>query len=431
MELLGILALVVLVLAGVPIFLAIFVCSMILLVVAVGIDPVLPMSVMFGRITHITLLAVPLFILMGQILALGGGGPPLIRLMNAFMGHIPGGPAYALIIGNMMLAAMCSSPLAGIAGFGPVMVPLMLSLGYSERFTIGLLICSAVLEPLIPPSILPIMYAFIAGPIVDEPMSVITLWTASILPGVLLAFLLGVTVYIHTRRGHFQRLPRADWTERWQALKEGWAILLMPGVVLGPLYGGYATPTESAAIGLLYIILISIFVYRGLNLKNAWQASAQTALILGMVFCILMGALLLTVALSYTRLPFDIADWLVDQGLPWYVFLMANLFLFILMGMFLDAAAITLISVPLLLPAVQDLGISPVTYGIFSFLAVNLAMITPPYGMLIFATMGILNKPYEFIVRSCLLFFPALVLGMLICTFWSDICTWLPEVTGR
>lgn len=431
MTVLALVALVVLTFMGVPIFLSIFISSIIILVIDLGIDFVVPMELMFDRISNVILLAVPLFLLIGNILAVGGAGPPLMKLMNAFMGHLPGGPAYAVIVANAVVAAMCATPIAGIAAFGPLMLPMLKELGYSERFAYGLIICSACLEPLIPPSIITIIYSYIATPYARESVDVITLWTGSILPGVLLAFLLAATVYILTRRGHYKRLPPASWSERWQALKAGWSILLMPAVVLAPLYIGWTTPTESAAVGLVYVCFISVVIFRQLTLRRFWDACFSSMRALGTVFVILMAAVLLMLAITYAQVPQDIASWLSDLGLSSYWFILVIMIAFILMGMFLDPAAIILISVPLLLESVQDVDISLIVFGIFTTLSVNMASITPPYGMIIFTCMGIMNKPYGFICRSILLFLPAMVIGLILVAFIPGLCTWLPEVTGR
>ncbi|MFC1925511.1 TRAP transporter large permease [Chloroflexota bacterium] len=429
----GLLALILLVILGVPIFLAMFVAVILILFVGEGTGPISTLNQMFGDLSSLTLLAIPLFLLVGNILAVGGAGRPLMRLMNSFLGHLPGGPAYAVILANIVVAAMCASPIAGIAAFGPLMIPLLKECGYSERFAYGLIICSATLEPLIPPSVITIMYSYIAAPMVQIQQSpnIITLWTASIIPGLVLALLLAITVYIHTRRGHFKRLPPASWSERWAALKQGWSILLMPVAVLLPLYAGWANATESAAIGLVYVCFISVVIFRGMDLRTFWGACHSTMRALGTVFVIIMGAVLLMMAVKNAHIPQDIAEWLGDLGLAWYFLIFVILIAYILMGMFLDPSAIVLISVPLLLPSIEDVGFSVIVFGIFATLAVNLANITPPYGLVIFATMGVLNKPYGFIVRSILLFIPALVIGLLLVAFIPGLCTWLPEVTNR
>jgi len=423
----GVLALFILAIAGIPVYIAILACAFIILVVGLGQDPIVPFVQMYGRLMSITLLPIPLFVFLGQILAYGGAGKPLINLMNAFMGHIPGGPAYALILANVVIAAMCASNVAAVAAFGPLIVPLMIGLGYSESFAVGLLICSSTLAPLIPPNIMAILYSYVASPLTTESVQVTTLWGACIIPGILLTFLLCVMVYIHARRGHFQRLPQANWAERWVALKEGWPVALTPVVVLGPLYADWATPTEVSAIGVLYVIFISLFFYRGLNLKTFWESSSTTLIILGAIFLIVGAATLLNTAFTLSQLPQDVTDWVSDMGLTWWSFMAVMIIIYIIMGAFLDSTAILLVSVPMLMATIAELNIDVIMFGVFTMLAVNLACITPPYGMIIFVSQSILGKPYAFIVRSLLLFLPVMILGMVLIAFIPGLSTWLPN----
>lgn len=431
MTIAGLMAIVVLALAGVPIFLSVLIGVIVIMIIGIGVDPVVPMEVAFNRLSNIMLLAIPLFILMGNIIAFGGSAKSLMKLMNAFLGHLPGGPAYAVIIANVMVAAMCSSSLAGIAAFGPVMIPLLVSLGYGEKFSYGLVISSAALAPLIPPSLVPIFYSYIVSGVAESPVPVLSIWTGSIFPGLVFAGLLALMVFIYSRRGHFKKLPAASWAERRQALKEGWAIMVMPLVVLGPLYIGWTDPTESAAVGLTYVVLISIFIYRGLNLRTFWQSCGLTVKILGAIFVIVMGAVLLNIAASYAQIPQDLSQWLTDLGLNWWLFIFMVLIAFLLMGMFLDPSSIVLISVPLLVKSVESVGISLITFGVFTTLAVELAGVTPPYGMTLFASQSIMNKPYAFIVSAVLLFIPIMIIGLLLIAYVPGLTTWLPAVTGR
>lgn len=432
MTIAGLVLLVVLAMAGAPIYLAILLCALIILIGGEGIDPITPMTVMFNRLSQPMLLAVPLFVLLGQILAFGGSGKPLIRLLNAFMGHLPGGPAYALVFASIMVAAMCPTEIAAVAAFGPLIIPTLVGLGYSERFAVGLLIGSATLAPLIPPNIVAIIYSYIASPLVPgQYISVTSLWTACIIPGVIITFLLCAAVFIYSRRGHYERLPRATWTERWEAIKEAWPVALTPLVILGPLYADWATPTEVGALGLAYVTLISIFIYRGFTLKSFWQTCTSTLGILGVIFLIIMAAVLLNIAVTYAKVPQDVADWITDMGLNWWSFMGMLIIVYTIMGMFLDPTAIVLVSVPILMSSVIDLEISVITFGVFSLIAVNLAGITPPYGLTIFACQSIMAKPYIFVVRACLMFYPAIFIGMCFVGFIPSLTTWLPDVTGR
>lgn len=424
----GLVSLVLLAVIGIPIYMAILSCSIIILVIGLGVDPIVPMTVMFGRLSNISLIAIPLFVILGQILAYGGSGKSLIRMLNAFMGHLPGGPAYALVLASVIVAAMCSSPVAAIAAFGPLIIPILVALGYSDLFAVGLLICSSTLAPLIPPNTTGILYSYIAQPLTSTDVSVKILWTASIIPGILIAVLLCISIFIYSRMGHFKQLPSVSWAERWIALKEGWPVAITPVAVLLPLYTGIATPTQVSAIGVVYIIFISIFFYHGLTPKAFWTSCTSTLRILGSILLILVAALLLNIAITYANVPQDITTWITDMGLNWWVFILAMVVIFTLIGMFLDPTAILLVCVPMLMATVNSLGINAVAFGVFTIIAVNLAGVTPPYGLTIFASQSVLNKSYSFVCRACIMFVPAVMIGLVLIGLIAPLTTWLPTV---
>lgn len=432
MTALGILILIALVLVGVPLYLAIMACSFFIMIVALDAEAWFFLRQMFDAVADEQLLAIPLFIFLGSALSAGGAGKALVRLLNSFMGHIPGGPAYALVFASMIVAAMCAHPMAAIAGFGPLIIPMMISLGYSEVFAVGLLLSSASLAPLIPPNTIGIIYCVIARsvPGMPETADVTTLWTASIIPGVLIALLLCVVVYIYAGRGHFKRLPPSSWTERWEAFKEAFPVALTPFAVLGPLYAKWANPTEVAAIGVIYVLLISRFFYSGMTWKSLWQACMSTLRILGAIFLIIMAALLLTKVFVFAEVPQTISGWISDAGLSWWTFIALLIPIYILMGMFLDPTAIVLVAVPMLLETCVELHVNIYVFGVFTILAVTMAGITPPYGLCIFATQSILQKPYHQVVRACIMFIPALIIGLVLIGFFEPLSTWLPNLLG-
>lgn len=424
----GLLILVVLALLGIPLFAAIIACGLLIMVIGLDIEPYQPLSVMFSRVSSYNLLAIPLFVYLGQILSTGEAGKSLVKLLNSFMGHIPGGPAYALIFASVLIAAMCAHPLAAIAGFGPLMIPIMVSLGYSEVFAVGLLLAAASLAPLIPPSTMAIMFALIANPVSETSVDITTIWTASIIPGIVIALLLCLVVFFYSTRGHFKRLPAASWGERWGALKEAWPVALTPFAVLGPLYLNWANPTEVAALGCIYVMLISRFFYSGMTWRSLWAANISTLRVLGAIFLIIMAAFLLTNVIVRAQVPQDITNWIANMGLSWWSFMIMLMVLYIIMGMFLDPSAIILVAVPMIIGPAEDLGINVYVFGVFTMVAVTMAGMTPPYGLTIFATQGILGKPYHFVVKACIMFLPALVLGLIIIAFIPQLTTWLPDL---
>jgi len=419
---LGIGILLALLLLGIPIYLSIFAGVIFLFIYVMDIDPMIISMVSFDKVSQFVLLAIPFFLLAGQLIAMGGAGKPLVNFLTALMGHIPGGPAYVIIIACTIFAAMSSSSMAAIAAFGPVVLPMMIQMGYDKKFSIGLLVVASTLGPLIPPSIPLILYGVIA----EE--SVRTLYTAAFIPGLLLAFLLSVTVFFWARRGHYIKPPRASWAERWQAFKKAWPVLLMPVVVLVPIYAGWVTPTEASAVCAVYAILLGTVAYRQLNLRKIWQALRQTVVACGMIYFILMAAFLLNLALTYIRVPFELSEALIDAGFSAGIFMLMIIIAYLIMGMILDQSAILLVSVPILLAAVIDQGISPIVYGIFAVIAIEIAAITPPYGITLFATCGILRERFELVAKSCILFYPADIVGFLLIAYVPQITLFLPRM---
>ncbi len=414
--------LVVLAALGVPLFLATLAAVTFAVFGIMDVDATFIMQNMFLSSKSFILVAVPLFVFSGQILAASGAVPPLIRLFNAFLGRIPGGPAYALILGGMLFGAMSSSALAAVAGFGPIMIPLLVQLGYSRTFAVGLLLSSSTLAQLIPPSVTLIFYGYVAQE------SVVDLWTAGIVPGVMVAIFLGITVFFHTRRGHYQTMAAAGWGEKWQALKESWPVMLMVPVVLGPLYAGIATPTEVSAIAVAYSLFLGFVWYRKLTKRAFWDACRMTARLTGIIFIIVLVFLLLNVVLTYERLPFVLGEMISNLGGGWMVFMLVTAAAFLVMGAILDPSAMIFVAVPILLPTLAILGIDKVSFGVFTTFATNLAILTPPYGLLLFAAMPLLNLPFTLVARACLMFYPALIVGMLLVAYFPQISTWLPNL---
>ncbi|MFC1926449.1 TRAP transporter large permease [Chloroflexota bacterium] len=423
METLGIVLMVVLIMVGVPVWASIFSGSIILLVVAMDMDPLMLTGVMYDKVHILSLISVPLFIFSGQVLASGGAAKPLIDVLNKFMGHIPGGPAYAMIAGCVVFAAMSSTGLAAIAGFAPIMIPMMVAMGYSKRFAIGLLLAAASLGPTIPPSIPLILYGYVTETSVKD------LYTAAFLPGLMIALFLAVIVFIYTRKGHYAPPPPASWQERWRAVKRGWPVMLMPIVVLAPIYLGWNTPTEAAAIAAVYSLVLGFVIYRDLNLTKLHEALRTTVHLVAAIFLIVMAAFMLNLALTYVRIPYRIGDALTGAGLNSASMLILLILLYLIMGMFLDPSSILLISAPILFPTVVGVGISPIVFGVLVVVSVEIAGLTPPYGITLFASTAIIKEKFSFIARSLLMFYPALILGILLIAYVPQISLFLPNLT--
>jgi len=405
---------------GAPVWIAAAAGGMVSLVAGQGVDPIAIIAIMFSKVNVISLVAVPLFVLCGELLHRGGSAKPLIEFFNKFMGHIPGGPAYAVILACAVMASMSSIALAAVAAFAPIVIPMMSEMGYSRRFSIGLLVTASTLGPLIPPSIPLILYGYITETSVKD------LYSAAFLPGALMAGLLAIAVFIHTKRGHFVPPPPASWKERWQAVKKAWPVLLMPVAVLAPIYLGWDTPTEAAAVAAVYSLVLGFVVYRELTLRKLWEACSRTVHVVSAIMVIMMAAFLLNTALTYMRVPFTLGDAITNAGFNVATFILVLIVLYLLMGAFLDPSAILLIVTPILLPTIQELGISPVLYGILVVMSIEIASVTPPYGITLFVASSVLGEKFHFIARACVMFYPVLIIGQLLVAYIPQISLFLP-----
>jgi C4-dicarboxylate transporter DctM subunit len=421
----GICILIVTLFLEVPMFISILLSALIILVAGMHFNPIMAPTIMFSQISSVLLIAVPMFMVSGVILARSGAVPRLVTLLNAFMGHMPGGPALALIAVTVIFGAMCSSSIAALAGLAPVMLPLLTQLGYSKRFAIGLLITSATIVPMVPPSVSMIIFAWLTG------INVIWLWTAGIVPALLVSVFLGLTVLWHVKRGAYVRPPKVSWKERRDALKKGFWVVLMPFAILGPLYGGVATPTEVSTIAVVYSLFLGFVVYRELTLSALLECCRSTLKIIGSLFAIMMAAYLLNTALVYARIPFGFSAFLANMGLGRGGFMTVMIGVYLAMGAALDPTAILLISVPLLWPTITGLDINPYVYGIFTAHAIEIGIITPPYGFVLFAAVSIFNERFTAVVRSCMMFYPAVIAAMIMIAYIPELSLWLPRVLGQ
>ncbi|MFC1993678.1 TRAP transporter large permease [Chloroflexota bacterium] len=335
---------------------------------------------------------------------------------------MPGGPAYVLILACTIFGAMSSSATAAIAGFGPLLVPMMIDAGYSKKFALGLLLAAVSLAPLIPPSIPLILFGFLTE------TSIRDLYLAGFIPGLLLTGLLSITVFIHTRGKNYTPPPRANWSERRQAIKEAWPVLLMPPIVLAPIYLGWLHTSEAAVVAALYSLFLGSVVYKKLNLRTAFESLRQTVHITSMVFIIVAAAFLLNLAFTGMRIPFELNDWLARAGFNANTFIIVIILMYFVMGMILDPSAILMVSAPLLMPTVLGLGIDPVVFGVVVVFSIEIAGITPPYGMVLFAAVGILKVEFATCARAVLLFYPALIIGQLMIAYIPKIALFLPNL---
>ncbi|TJZ90264.1 TRAP transporter large permease [Paracoccus gahaiensis] len=364
-------------------------------------------STLFGGINDFVLLAIPLFLLMSNLLLRGGIGRDLFVAMQSWVGHWPGGLGIAALLSCGVFSAISGSSITTAATVGTVAIPEMIKRGYSRSLTLGLMAAGGTLGIIIPPSVPLIIY----GAITEQ--SIGQLFLAGVGPGILLIVLFGIYVVIASAiQGTHQAMPRATWPERLQATRRALPTLLLAGTILGGIYGGIFTPTEASGIGAAVALLI-LAVSARLSRTVFLGAVRDTVKTTTVIFLIVIGAKIFGQAITLYQLPAQLA-WLFEDYFntaTLALLLIAAMLIFI--GFFLESMSMLLIMVPVLMPTVLALGIDPIWFGIFFVLLIEIALITPPVGLNLFVIQSLDRAPLGVVARGALPFV-AIMLGSVI-----------------
>jgi tripartite ATP-independent transporter DctM subunit len=378
-----------------------------------------------GLFNSYVLLAVPLFVFAANLMNAGTVSERIFDFCRLLVGRLRGGLAQVDILVSVVFSGMSGSALADAAGPGLVTIRQMLKKPeYSPGFAGAVVVASATLGPMIPPSIPMVIYGLVSG------ASVGALFLGGVLPGVFMTLLMMLTVHIiATRRGmpRDEPVPRSAW---WGIVWRGAAPLSLPVVLLGGIYSGVFTPTEAAAVAALHALVLSAWVFKALNLRAFWAVVIESARASAVITIILAGSFMLQYAFTAEGVPQALALWVEQQQLQPVAFLFMVNALFLLLGCFLDVSVLLLVFVPMLLPAVDLLGIDKVHFGVLVVLNMMIGLIHPPFGMLLFVTKALTGIPIMAMVREGWLFLLMLLALLIAMTLFPSIVLWLPMQMG-
>ncbi len=377
---------------------------------------------LFETSEHYTLMAIPYFILGGALMSTGGVAKRLVRFAVACVGHIRGGLAIAAVLACTFFAAVSGSSPATVVAIGSIMITGMMKAGYTQSFSAGVLANAGTLGILIPPSIVMVVYCAVTE------VSVGRLFLAGIIPGILLATLLMVAIYIRARMVNLPAQPRASFAEIVQSAKEAiWGFLLL-AIIMGGIYGGVFTPTEAAAVAAVYAVLVSVLIYKDITVKDLPHTFVEASKTTVMLMFIIANAMLFAHVLTTERIPQIIAEQIVAIGMePWQFLIVVNIILLIA-GNFMEPTAIILILAPIFFPIATQLGIDPIHLGIIMVVNMEIGMITPPVGLNLFVTSGITGMPLMAVVRAAMPWLSILLVFLVIVTYIPSISTFLPDL---
>lgn len=411
-----------LLLTGTPISIALGITVLVFLFTLSTIPIEIISQKLFTGLDNFAIMAVPFFILSGALLTEGGVATRIIRFAIALVGWMRGGLAIAAVLACMFFSAVSGSSPATVVAIGSIMLPALVKHGYTRKFAVGVLATSGSLGILIPPSIVMIIYA------VSTNESVGKLFAAGVVPGLLMAGCLMLVTYLVARRKGFPTLPRATGRELWEAFRDSvWGLMLVV-IVIGGIYGGLFTPTEAAAVSAVYAFVVAVFIYRGLPFKKIPRALREAANLSAMLLYIITNAILFSYLLTYENIPQLMAQWIIDQGLtPWMFLLFVNILLFFA-GDFMEPTSIILILAPLFLPVALTLGIDPIHLGIIMTINMELGMITPPVGLNLYVASGLARMGLTEVTKAAAPWALVVTFVLLVVTYIPDISLWLPRL---
>jgi len=382
---------------------------------------VLPQKVAMAA-NSFPLLAAPLFILMGNIMNSAGITHRIFDFASALVGWMRGGLAQANIVGSVIFAGMSGSAVADAAGLGTVEIEAMKKEGYDAETAGAITAASATIGPIIPPSLPMIVYGVAAE------TSIGALFIAGVIPGLLMAGALMVMVrHLAIARG-FPQEPFPGLRVLWRAFRRAFWALMAPLVLFGGLLSGVFTPTEAAAVAVVYALALGLFVYRDFSVRDLPKLILDTVETTGVVMALVMTASLLGYCISVSRLPQEFGGWLTGLTQNPLVYLLIVNVLLLVVGCFMEALAAMLVLIPILVPVAAKLGIDPVHFGLVFVLNLMIGTITPPVGVVLYVTAKVANVPFERMAHAVLPYLVPLLAVLVLITVWPAVTTFLPSV---
>ena len=416
---------VVLLLLGFPIFTILLLSSIAMITLIMDIEPALLHNQMFNAVGSQPLFAVPFFIFAGAIMSQGGISRRLVDWILSLIGPARGSLALTTVGTCTVFGAISGSSPATVAAVGGMMYPSLREKGYDEKFSSGLIASSGAIASIIPPSIAMILYA------ASSEQSVTELFSAGILPGILIAVLMAGYIYIYARRKGIREHGSYNLARIGRTTLAGLPALGTPAIILGGIYGGVVTPLEAAGVACVWGALVAVFIYRELSWKQLWQVSVESVYLTAQVLIIVAASGVFSYLLTINQIPQGLVSFLQSlEASQFQVLLIINVFLLVV-GCLLDPASAILVLTPLLVPIAKAVGIDLVHLGIIMTVNLSIGMFTPPFGLNIFVTQALFRVPLSKLYPGLVPFIIVNLIGLLVITYWEGLSLFLVPLLGR
>ena len=393
---------------------------------------------LFTGIENFEIMAIPFFILAGNFLTHGGVARRMIAFATSMVGHWYGGLGLAGVMACALFAAISGSSPATVVAIGSIVLPAMVAQGFPKRFGAGVIATSGALGILIPPSIVMVIYSVATGgSIAMDPAgnrvlsaSVGQLFMAGVIPGLMLASMLGATTWYRAWKNDYPRMPKASWAECFTAFRKSiWGLLLIV-IVLGGIYTGAFTPTEAAAMSAVYAFVIAVFVYKDMSMKDVPRVLLGSASMSAMILYIVTNAVLFSFLMTSEQIPQQMIAWVTGSGLTWIEFLLFVNILLLVAGNVMEPSSIVLITAPILFPVAVGLGIHPVHLGILMTVNMEVGLCHPPVGLNLYVASGIAKMGITELTVAVWPWLVTMLVFLVIVTYVPELSLWLPRALG-
>jgi C4-dicarboxylate transporter DctM subunit len=393
---------------------------------------------LFTGIESFEIMAIPFFILAGNFLTHGGVARRMIAFATSLIGHWYGGLGLAGVMACALFAAISGSSPATVVAIGSIILPAMVHQGFPKRFGAGVIATSGALGILIPPSIVMVLYAVATGgsTAIDPSghrvlsASVGQLFMAGVVPGLILATLLGATTFYRAWKNDYPRMKKSTWLESLRAFRESiWGLLLIV-IVLGGIYAGLFTPTEAAAVSAVYAFVIAVFVYRDMKLRDVPKVLLASANMSAMILYIITNAVLFSFLMTSEQIPQKMIAWITGAGITWVEFLLFVNILLLVAGNVMEPSSIVLITAPIIFPAAVALGIHPVHLGILMTVNMEVGLCHPPVGLNLYVASGIAKMGITELTIAVWPWLLTMLIFLIAVTYFPALSLWLPRLLG-
>ena len=379
---------------------------------------------LFSGIEKFEIMAIPFFILAGNFLTHGGVAQRMINFATSMVGHWHGGLALSGVLACALFAAVSGSSPATVVAIGSILIPGMIKEGFPMRFGAGVITTSGALGILIPPSIVMVMYAIATN------TSVGALFMAGVIPGIVMASMLGGMTWYRARKFNYPRQPKASWRQRLRAFRESaWGLMLII-VVMGGIYSGMFTPTEAAAMSAVYAFVVAVFIYKDIGLKDVPKILLNSANMSAMLLYIITNAVMFSFILANENIPQQLTAFMIEMGFGKIAFLLAVNVILLMAGNFLEPSSIMLIFAPIVFPIAMQLGIDPIHLGVMMVVNMEVGMCHPPVGLNLYVASGLTKMGITELTVAVWPWLLTMLVFLVLATYWPAMSLWLPKALG-